>query len=217
MVLTKAIHNDMTPQELEIIYQQIVRHRDLYKNGATSTTSTIYPYYYSFSDLIVQVCHLKYISNSAFLLMVFAYFVGAYQIFEIFLPITLSNCFVILAIIIGESKKVLYGSLGNKTFKKLPIKVKNYIIDRDINTVFPFFIITVFVSHLLMVIVAYLLYTNYTTTSPNFLGVYGLSILIVSGFIFVVDKKLYGDINEPFYMCIYIATLFVINYYLYSE
>jgi hypothetical protein len=203
----------MTLTELEKIFQQIVNHRTLFKKGYID--KKLYPYYTSLPNLFKHVFYFKYISNISFILMVFSYFVGAYKIFQIFLAITISNCIIFLFIMLGDFNQIIYGLLGNDIFKKLPMQVRKYIIDKDSAYIYPSFIIIAIISHLVSVVIGLILYYHYTNKSSNFLSMFGLSVLFISGFILIAEKQLYGDIKEELYLSLYFPILFITCYYLY--
>lgn len=212
----KEINKTLTNYELEKIYQQIVNHRNNYKNSVVS--KYLYPYYTSPANLFKHVFYFKYLSNVSFILMVFSYLIGAYKIFEICLAITIANCIIFFIIMIGDFKEIVYELMGNETFNKLPTQVKKFIIDKDSHTIYPSFIIISSLSHLFSVVIGLIIFHYYYHhKSDNYLLIFGLAMLFITGFMLIASRKLYGDIKEELYIALYIPILFTTCYYFFNK
>ena len=88
------------------------------------------------------------------------------------------------------------------------------------------FIFTTILFHLIILIISICIYQyQYKNTEYNmiassnysFIAIIGLCILLLSGFLLISKKQIYGDIKEEFYIVIYIFVLFTSSYLLYSN
>ena len=119
---------------------------------------------------------------------------------------------------IGDFKEIVYELMGNETFNKLPTQVKKFIIDKDSHTIYPSFIIISSLSHLFSVVIGLIIFHYYYHhKSDNYLLIFGLAMLFITGFMLIASRKLYGDIKEELYIALYIPILFTTCYYFFNK
>ena len=166
--------------------------------------------------LINHVLALKYISNTAFFIALFAYVTRLDRIFLLLVPVIICNLVIIILIQIAEWNSFLYEAVGNKKFKKLSDNLRKKIIDNDIEFIVWSHIINLIYNLGMVVIILYLYYSS-QFNQINYIENILIGTLIILIYWLVNDDKTYGNINEPTYISIYILLLFITNYYLFEE
>lgn len=179
----------------------------------------LFPYYNTIFELLEDsVLNLKYASNIVFYITIFAYFTKLNRLFLVMLPLNLVNFISITLVFLLDSDKLLYKTMGNKKFKKLSFETKKTIIDNDEDNLFIYKILNILYHLFYCILVLYLYYNSNSilNTSINYLGNIQINLFIILIY-WLIGDKIYGDINENFYISIYILLLIIVNYYLFSS
>ena len=158
-------------------------------------------------------------------MLLFSYITKIDILVKILLPINICNCLIFFLIVLLDSKEYLIATLGNESFNKIPKNTREKIINND-TEITKNFIFTTIIFHLIILIISICIYQyQYKNTDYNmvdnsnysFMAIIGLCILLLSGFLLISKKHIYGDIKEEFYIVIYIFVLFTSSYLLYSN
>ena len=208
------INHDTTLEDTsEIRAEKILK----YKKRYYAFNRLLFPYYNSMSEVLINhVLALKYISNTAFFIALFAYVTRLDRIFLLLVPVIICNLVIIILIQIAEWNSFLYEAVGNKKFKKLSDNLRKKIIDNDIEFIVWSHIINL-IYNLGMVVITLYLYYSSQFNQINYIENILIGTLIILIYWLVNDDKTYGNINEPTYISIYILLLFITNYYLFEE
>lgn len=194
--------------------QQIMERINNYrKSNNYNLDSLVYPYYSSFIDFIKQTRHIKYISNISFYTLIFAYLTKIDFLVRILIPINITNCIIIILIILFEFKNLYYYTLGNKNFHKIPIERRKQIIDND-KSMEKIAITLIILYHIFIIIITLIINHYHVNNDYSFLFLFACAITFISGFLVISQKYLYGQIKESFYIATYIFILFTLNYLL---
>jgi hypothetical protein len=145
----------------------------------------------------------KYISNFSIIACVIAYYTNAYPLFFLLMPIIISNLILIVLLEYND-----LDTLVKTIFNINPLTPQE--VEQFKNLVFQF-IIFYTIWHILPILWIY--YTLQRDNlvylfKPNYMNIFLQScLLVVIYFYFSSKNKLYGDINYPGYLVIYIIVL----------
>ena len=152
----------------------------------------------------------KYISNLSIIVCIFSYYMNAFDIFFVFIPLVIVNLLIILLIQICDFDKLMIGILG----KSIPNKIQ-----RD--KIIPSFALFLNIWHIAPVLwILYILQNDdlIKIFHPNVMSFFCKSIIIpMIYYYYEHDLQVYGDINELFYLIIYILMLLATCFYLYNN
>ena len=186
------------------------------KNNNFNINSIIYPYYTSAIDFIKNLGNIKYFCNICFYALVFVFLTKADMLIRILIPINISNVIVAFLIVVSEFETMLYNILGNSKFKKISFDKRKQIIKEDYHIKKVFLIIFI-LYHLLILLITIIINHYYEGEYYPFLFIFGCSILLISGFLIISRRHLYGNIREQLYIVTYIFILFTLNYLLNTQ
>jgi len=187
-----------------------------YKERLFIFDRVLFPYYGTISEIFINhVLTLKYISNTTFFIALFAYITRLDRLFLLLVPIIICNMIIIILVQIAEWNAFLYEAVGNKKFKKLSDSLRKKIIDNDIEFIGWSHVFSLG-YHILMVSIILYLYNISQFNQINYIEniLYSIAIILIH---WMVSDKVYGDINEPVYIGMYIFCLFITNYVLFEE
>ena len=153
---------------------------------------------------------LRYISNLSIIALLLSYYMNAFDIFLIFIPLVIVNFIIIHIIEIWNYDKFITGILKNI----YPNKKERYE-----NA--PQFIIINLFWHIIPVLwIIYILESQdiIKIFRPNLMGIYLKSILIpIIYYYYESNEYIYGNINYLLYLIMYIILLLSVCIYLYLE
>ena len=152
----------------------------------------------------------KYISNLSIIVCILSYYMNAFDLFFVFMPLVIVNLLVIMLIQICDYDKLMYGLLG----KSIPNKAQ-----RDM--IIPNFSLFLNLWHILPVLWIFYILQNDDIIKifhPNAMNIFIKSIILpIIYYYYEHELKIYGDINYLFYLIIYIILLLAICFYLYDN
>ena len=152
----------------------------------------------------------KYISNLSIVVCILSYYLNAFDLFFVFMPLVIVNLLLIVFIQICDFDKLMVGILG----KSIPNKIQRDMIIQK-------FALFLNIWHLVPVLwIIYILQNDdiIKLFHPNFMTIFAKSILIPIIYYYYEDElKVYGDINSLFYLIIYILLLLATCFYLYNN
>lgn len=152
----------------------------------------------------------KYISNLSIIVCILSYYMNAFDLFFVFMPLVIVNLLVIMLIQICDYDKLMYGLLG----KSIPNKEQ-----RDM--IIPKFSLFLNLWHILPVLWIFYILQNDDIIKifhPNAMNIFIKSIILpIIYYYYEHELKIYGDINYLFYLIIYIILLLAICFYLYDN
>ena len=205
--------NNSKNMTIDEINQKIKNYRI---NNNYNLNSLVYPYYNSFTDFVRNTRHIKYLSNISFYTLLFAYLTKADILIRILIPINLCNCIIIFLVLIFEFQNLYYHTLGNQKFQQISFEKRKEIIDND-ETIQKIAVGLITFYHLFVIIITLIINHYYQGDSYPFLSIFAYSMLLISGFLMISKKYLYGKIKEGFYIMAYIFILFTLNYLLNNQ
>ena len=152
----------------------------------------------------------KYISNLSIIVCILSYYMNAFDLFFIFMPLVIVNLLIIVLMQICDFDKLMFGLLG----KSIPNKMQ-----RDM--IIPKFTLIFNIWHLVPVLwIIYILQNDdiINLFHPDFMTIFAKSILVpIVYYYYEYELKVYGDINALFYLIIYILCLLATCFYLFSK
>ena len=152
----------------------------------------------------------KFISNLSIVICILSYYMNAFELFFVFMPLVIVNLLIILLIQICDFDKLMIGLLG----KLIPNKIQ-----RD--KIIPNFALFLNIWHMAPVLwIIYILQNDdlIKIFHPNFMSIFSKSIIIpIIYYYYEHELKVYGDINESFYLIIYILLLLAICFFLFNN
>ena len=152
----------------------------------------------------------KYISNLSIIVCILSYYMNAFDLFFIFMPLVIVNLLIIVLMQICDFDKLMIGLLS----KTIPNKMQ-----RDM--IIPKFALIFNIWHLAPVLwIIYILQNDdiINLFHPDFMTIFAKSILVpIVYYYYEYELKVYGDINALFYLIIYILCLLATCFYLFSK
>ena len=152
----------------------------------------------------------KFISNLSIIICILSYYMNAFDLFFVFMPLVIVNLLIILLIQICDFDKLMVGLLGNS----IPNKIQ-----RD--KIIPNFALFLNIWHMAPVLwIIYILQNDdlIKIFHPNFMTIFAKSIVIpIIYYYYEYELKVYENINKLFYLIIYILLLLAICFYLFNN
>jgi len=175
-----------------------------YINNKIKKNNNLSIYFY-----IKSALSLKYISNLSIIICFLSYYMNAFEIFFVFVPLVIVNLILIILIQLFDYDKLMYGIL------------KDIIPDKEQrDEIIPLFTISLNIWHIWIILwLIYILKKDdiIKLFHPNYLDIF-LKTLILPAiyYYYEIELKPYGDINYNFYLILYITLIFLTCMYLYK-
>ena len=159
---------------------------------------------------IKSMLSFRYISNLSIILSFISYYMNAYELLFIVAPLVITNCIIIIYMMITDldelMKGLLQSTLPNKQYR---------------DSYKCIFVIFILLWHILPIVWIFYIFNKKHLIKyfkPNFMGIYFKSLLIaIIYYYYESNEKIYGDMNYLFYFVIYIILLLGICICLYLE
>ncbi len=164
----------------------------------------------TFLDWLKLVVSFRYISNISIIVAIFSYWLNAYELFFICIPLIVVNFIIFVLMSIFDFNEYINGVLGTIISDKQVIN--NYKNE---------FIILNIIWHVLPLFWIYSILSKDNLINlfkPNFINIFfKSSIIAIIYFYYERNLYIYGKIDYLKYFIIYILVLFGINVFLYLE
>jgi hypothetical protein len=151
----------------------------------------------------------KYLSNLSIILSILAYYMNAFDIFFILMPLVIVNFLVIAIAQIFNFNELMLGLLE----KELPN-------EQDRDKAIPKFALLTFLWHFIPVLWIYYILEKDDIVKifhPNYIETFCKSIILpIIYYYFLLDSKVYGNLNYINYLILYIILLLAACNYLYN-
>ena len=164
----------------------------------------------TFLDWIKFVLSFRYISNISIVVAVLAYWMQAYEVFFICIPLIITNFVGFVLLTIFDLDKYMQGILGRVT-NDLEV----------INSYKPHFVIFNIIWHTVPLFWIYSVLTRENLVQlfrPNFMSMFLKSALVaIVYFYYERDIEPYGKVDYLWYFIVYMMVLFGSNVFVYLE